>query len=197
MHRFRRLVRPTALGALAIAVALVAGTAVSQVGAPAPVQSPPPHAVQNDTLHLTTNVGSFKILGAAEEPAEGRVELSFSGTLLVSGLDGTVTPGPGLRREYHNPERNKQVYFGTGTIVVEGKFFGIQWFGRDLSGKFQGTRGVIRLYGEFDENLDTGYYWYSDPERKEYWGIHGMTVTVPQREMDRPVVPVPRSRSGG
>jgi hypothetical protein len=138
-------------------------------------------------LNLTTKIGSFKLLNG-----EGRVEMNFSGTMLVSNLDGTVATSGNLRKEYSDDQR--QAWHGTGKIVVTGRFRAIQWFGTNLSGKWKGA-GRARIYGEFDQNLETGYYWYSDdPERKIQWSMYGIEIGVP--EVQTGGTAVPRERGG-
>jgi hypothetical protein len=173
--------------ACGIAVLAFAQTAGAQVGK-TPVKKPAqglllpvaPHQ-EYHTVHLQTNVGSFKVLSPSPGvPAEGRIELRFVGsTVLVSGLQrgGVVTPGPGVRLEYNRPDRDKAVYFGTGTLVIDGKYEGIQFFGQGLTATYNGF-GIIRLYGEFDKDLNTGYYWYTDPKQKMFWGTGGQTITT-------------------
>ncbi len=130
------------------------------------------------TVHFHTTVGSFKILGGGDSPAQGKLEVSFHGTLLVSGLKGKVTPSGNVRLEKDYKPQKKQVFFGTGKIVVEGSYNAVQFFGRDLEGVFTGF-GAMRLYGEFDRKLETGEYWYEGKERRP-WGTGGMTLLVPE-----------------
>lgn len=155
----------------AIAPIALSGLAFSLLASTAVAQEP-------ETIFLQTSVGSFKILGAGDVPATGKVEITFTGTVLISELVGKVTAGPGVRLEINRPDRKKQVYFGKGKLIVEGKIRGLQFFGRDLNGKFTGT-GILRLYGEFDRKLETGNFWYSNNPEKKPWGTGGMTVTVP------------------
>jgi hypothetical protein len=132
-------------------------------------------------------------LGVANQPASGKVEIQFTGSVLVSDLQGDLTVSPGLIKEYQG--HGKVVYFGTGTLTVDGKFRGLQWFGRDMSGKWVG-RGVVRLFGEFDKNLHTGDYWFEDETRKIAWGQGGQTVVLPN-PAGRTVNPVERGKAGG
>lgn len=127
---------------------------------------------------MSTTVGSFKILPAGPDKTKGTLDVDFSGTILVSGLEGTVTPGPGVRLEYKRDDHNRRVYFGKGHIRVEGEFRAIQFFGRNLKGNFRGN-GVARLYGEFDKKMETGYYWFASKPEKIDWGTYGRTVVVP------------------
>lgn len=140
-------------------------------------------------IYLTTRIGSFKLLDGT-----GRVEVNFTGTVLVSGLEGTVATSGNLVKEYAS--KTKQVWHGTGKIVVDGKFRGIQWFGTNLSGKWRGV-GTARIFGEFDTNLETGYYWYAnDPSRKFPWSMHGSTVYLPELKSGGSGTPVERKPSG-
>lgn len=128
-------------------------------------------------MFFNANVGSFKILGPGDDMAEGTLTFNCKGSVLISGLQGTVT-AQGLRREINDEKLGKQVYFGQGKMTIKGKWNGIQFFGRDLRATWNGF-GIIRLFGEFDKNLSTGEYWFSnDPERKP-WFNGGMTLTNP------------------
>jgi len=150
-------------------------------------------AIPNDPnigeINLTTRIGSFKLLDGV-----GRVEVSFTGTMLVSQLKGTITTSGNLKEEYTS--KTKEAWHGTGKIIVDGEFRAIQWFGTNLSGKWRG-RGTARIYGEFDTNLETGYYWYSnDPSRKIPWSMYGMTVYLPEMQTGGSGQPVERKPSG-
>lgn len=134
-------------------------------------------AVNYKTLLFKSNLGSFK-LQRGIDPAWGKLEFSFTGTVLVSGLvKGTVTPGPNVRLEYSDKKYRKLVYHGSGKIVIDGTFDAIQFFGVNVSGTFTGL-GIFRPYGEFDRNLNTGEYWYEGDEHQD-WGTGGPTVPVP------------------
>lgn len=149
-----------------------------------------------DIVHLQCNVGSFKILdGGPKAPAHGKLQMSFSGTVLISGLEGNnVTVTGNLRKEYQNDKYKKLCYFGTGSITVDGNFGSIQWFGRNMTATFQGF-GILRLYGEYDKNLDTGLFWYeSSKEKKELWMNGGRTFLVPMPESNRPIEPKARDQ---
>ncbi len=137
-----------------------------------------PAAKPEDTLFFSTLVGSFKLLPPGPDTTHGTLDMEFNGTVMVSGLTGQVTPGPGVRLELSRPEHKRQVYFGKGHIRVTGEFRAIQFFGRNLKGSYQGV-AVARLYGEFDKNMETGYYWYSSAPTKQDWGSYGRTLIVP------------------
>jgi hypothetical protein len=147
------------------------------------------------TLHLTTKVGSFKILGVADKPAEGHIEISFTGTLLINGSP-KVAPSGNLRVEFSNPKRKQVAYHGTGKLVIDGKYNAIQWFGRDMNAVWNGF-GVVRLVGEFDKDLNTGEFWYSDnPEDRRSWGGQLNERPNPGRPMTDFTV-LPKARGGG
>ncbi len=129
-----------------------------------------------DKIVFKTNIGSFKILGGGDVPAHGALDLTFTGTVLVSNFEGTITPGSGVRKEFSRGK--KDVYFGSGHIFLNGKFRGAQFFGRNVNGSFQGF-GIMRLYGEFDTKLETGEFWYEGKEHRP-WGTGGIQVTVPE-----------------
>lgn len=154
-------------------LALLAGAAVAQVPS-----ASAPAAPKDDTLFFSTSVGSFKILPPGPDTTHGTLDMEFDGTVMVSGLKGTATPGAGVRLEYNRPDHNRQVFFGKGHIRVSGDFRAVQFFGRNLKGNFTGV-AVARLYGEFDKNMETGYYWYASQPAKQDWGSYGRTLTVP------------------
>lgn len=173
---------------VAIAVAVVA-------------QQPQPTAWKSKTgkptatINFQSNIGSFRFVGTQDlnstkkNPAEGIVSISFTGTLLLNDVKGKVTATGNLRKEY---EAHKRVaYFGTGTIRVEGQFWAIQVFGTKISGSWTGW-GMGRLYGEFDENLNTGSFWYGTQGKKEYWSPYGTTVLLPPPTA--PIEVAPRER---
>ncbi len=152
------------------------------------VAQTPPAMPSSTALHIQTKVGSFKILGAGERLAEGTVVMTFTGTVLVSGLDGTIAASGKVQREINHEKRGKQVYFGTGKLVIRGKFKGLQWFGRNLNASIDGF-GIVRLYGEFDRNLDTGMYWYGNSKKPEAWGTGGRQITTTPYAQPAPAKP--------
>ena len=141
------------------------------------------------TLHMTCNLGSFKI-----SPGEGRVEISFTGTILVSSLQGEVEKSPGIITEFSGLGRD--VYHGTGTIIVNGKWRSVQWFGTEMKADWYG-RGHVKLTGEFDRNLDLGKYWYDDDEEKGSWLTSMREIDLPERRLGGAPDVVPRKRGGG
>ena len=149
------------------------------------------------TIFFKANVGSFKFLGVNNLPAEGHVQVSFSGTILVnsfSGNDPKITTTGNLRREYNDPAHLQQAYHGTGSIVIDGKFISIQWFGRDMTAQWHGF-GIARLVGEFDKDLNTGKYWYiNNPADVQDWGTQLRSITNPPAITD--YKPIPQKRGG-
>ena len=133
---------------------------------------------ERDQLWFETNVGSFKILPRGDVLPSGDLSMAFTGSVLISELNGAVTPVGNVRREYDNKEHGREVWFGTGKLTIKGSFRAVQWFGRNLKANFNGN-GFIRLYGEFDKNLDTGLFWF-DPAKKQYWGTYGTGVGIPE-----------------
>jgi hypothetical protein len=156
------------LAALSLAASTLAQPATSEQRA----------GVPNDpsfrTLHLRTNLGSFKLIDG-----HGRVEISFTGTVLIVNLQGTHTTSGDLTLQFN--DRGRRAYFGTGRIVVTGQWRGIQCFGRRLSATWFG-RGVAHVSGDFDRNLETGWYWFDDPARREAFPSAGIrTVLLPDQ----------------
>ncbi len=139
-----------------------------------------PASQPNDTLTFSTHVGSFKILPKGEELPSGNLEFSFTGTVLVTGLDpaSLISYTGSVHPEYENKRESKQVFFGTGTMRIIGKFRNCQWFGRDIKFRFKGS-GVVRVISEFDKNLETGTYWY-EPSKKQPLQNSMIPLIVPQ-----------------
>lgn len=147
------------------------------------------------TLHLKTGLGSFKI--KPTDPlgkAEGRVEIAFSGSILVSQLDGNIQVSDGLVKEFD--DLGRQIYHGTGSAVVSGRWRGLQWFGRNLTATWYG-KGLIQMIGEFDKDLKTGEYWYDDPDIKGQWPSTMWTMLLPEQKVGVTPGVVPTKRGEG
>ncbi|MDR3691313.1 MAG: hypothetical protein P4L46_18175 [Fimbriimonas sp.] len=139
-------------------------------------------------LYMSTKLGSFKMLEYNDDAQpEGHFEMSFSGTVLIDtteavkhnrNLTTSVKVEGNVRRElqYHG----RDLYHGKGKLIVDGGWHAIEFFGEDLDAKLNGY-AVFRLTGEFDKNLDTGYYWY-DNGKKFDWGTGGNQPTCPKIE---------------
>lgn len=146
------------------------------------------------TFHMHTRLGSFKVVSQGDTPAQGRFEMSFTGSAMISHLDGKLEVLGNLRKEYDKGGR--KVYQGTGKIIVTGKWRSLQWFGRNMQAVWYG-KGAIRLTGEFDNQLETGQYWYEDPNVKNYWQPGGsVTLGLPEFG-DAGVKPVERGKEKG
>lgn len=167
---------------------LTAAAAMAQPATEAQKQGVPPNP-RNTILHFESQLGSFRLIDGT-----GKTEISFAGTLLISNLEGRHTASPSLRKEFDKMDR--VVYSGRGTVTVIGKWRAVQVFGQDMKGFWFGT-GVARFVGEFDRNLNTGFYWFDDPKRKQYWFANSVTtVNLPSVQPGRTDV-VPRRRTGG
>ena len=149
-----------------------------------------------DTFHFETKVGSFKMVGSGPSaPPDGRLEINFTGTLLITRLKTDIQVTGNVKKEYEDVKHNKVAYFGTGKIVVTGTFLSAQWFGRDMDATFKG-KANIRLYGEFDKDLNTGKCWYlNQADKKIDWGTGGKELSVPLPQHMRPIVPTVRTGS--
>lgn len=143
------------------------------------------------TLHLRSEVGSFRLIDGV-----GRLEISFSGTLLISQAKQidkdsklVLQQEGSFTKEY---ERDGRIVFhGTGRLVLVASFRAVQWFGTKMSAVWYGA-GIARLTGEIDRNLKTGEYWYDDPAKKTPWYPNGATtITLPSAES---TAPIPRER---
>lgn len=183
--------------ALAALLPAVLWAQLPSQGKPDPVVSPT--GKQFDTLFFKTNIGSFRFVGTQEMetnkrvPAEGRLEVVFTGTLLINNLEGRVTTSGKLRKEYDG--RGRVGYFGSGKVIVEGRFWAVQAFGQEIDGRWTGW-GMGRLYGEFDRNLYTGEYWFARDPKKQFWSSYGSTITLPTRTTAG-VTPRERKPGGG
>lgn len=144
-----------------------------------------------DELVFETHVGSFKILGGGDN-AHGKLTFSFTGTVLVNGLTGTLQISGNVKKEFENKDRKEQAYFGTGSMTIDGTFQSIQWFGRDMKATFKGL-GIVRLNGEYDKNLETGWVRYGSEAKSQPWLQGGRQFEVPQPISMRPIVPKARS----
>ncbi len=148
------------------------------------------------TLHLTCGLGSFKT--RPKNPVgfvEGRMEITFTGSILVNGLKGNIEVSPGLSKEFD--DLGRQIYHGTGRLVVDGEWRGLQWFGSDMQAVWYGS-GLISLVGEFDKNLNTGEFWFDDPTAKGIWNSHMTTVQLPEQRLGvTPGVVPTRKGEGG
>lgn len=153
-----------------------------------PLLSAQAKPLATDVMFLETKIGSFKLLNCT-----GKLTFSFQGTVLVSGLEGTITPSGNLKKEFESKENKRVAYFGTGSLTLSGKWRGVQWFGTNMKGSFDGN-GVARLTGEFDENMNTGYYWYKSNPEKQIWFSTTVDRPIPPPEFLRKRTP---TRGGG
>ncbi len=162
---------------LILTTLIAASLAIAQ-GTPAPSTKPVADPAYG-LAFFESQVGSFKLLPGGEVSAQGKLEFSGNGTFLVSRLQkgGTVTTTGTIKMEHNDVKANKQVYFGRGSVVIQGKFGAVQFFGKEIKAKFNGF-GFVRLYGEFDKNLNTGEYWY-EGDKHRAWGNSGMSFVVP------------------
>ena len=168
------------LGSVALAagsLAAIAGVAGAFPGGAQPAPAAAPEL--SGKVDFWTKVGSFKI--ASPKPpdvlARGDITMNFQGTVLVVGLVGSATPGPGVKVQYENAKQGRKVFFGRGKLNLKGKWRAIQFFGRDFKGSWTGM-GIMRLYGEFDEKLETGFFQINGKAR-ESWGNGGRTINLP------------------
>lgn len=126
-------------------------------------------------IHFQTKLGSFKIIAIDNEPVTGTLTMNFSGSLLISGATTPPVIKGNLIEEYNNKEFNKVGYHGTGSVSVTGPMRSIEWFGSNMNGEFKG-RAQVRLYGDFDQNLETGTYWLTDPKQLINWSANSVTT---------------------
>lgn len=191
-----RALRPLAGLFGVAAVGLVASYAVAQTAPDAPHKPLDPKTPMYG-VNFETTVGSFKIKHGAD-PATGKLTMSFTGTVLVSGMEpgSKVTVTPGIRREINDPKHNKVVYHGTGTLTFEGRTSAIQWFGKNLKARFVGV-AIIQFYGEFDNKFNTGTFKYDKINQEGMWGTGGRQITVPHADQAKPEPKVRIKPNGG
>lgn len=175
-----------------LAAAALSGAALAQPATPEQRAGVTPQP-NFGTLHLQARLGSFRLIDG-----QGRVNMTFRGTVLVSNLrpGGRIIPGPGVVKEHESADKTRQVFHGTGSIVVIGQWRAVQWFGGDMRAVWYGA-GLARITGEFDSNLDPGFYWYDDPSDKRFWFPNSaVTVTLPGFVQGRTgVTPIRRKRA--
>lgn len=143
-------------------------------------QTPPAKpAGETGEMVFSAAIGSFKLVSPGDRNAFGKLELNFRGTVLLVGHKPTspIQISGNVRKEYDNKDRERVLYHGQGRIVLDGSYKAVQWFGRDLSARYNGM-GIFRLYGEFDKKGMTGTYQITG-DKLRYWGSGGMTVVVP------------------
>lgn len=170
-----------------ILVCVVAAFAAGQPATPEQMAGVKPNK-DYGTAHLQSNLGSFKL-----RDGQGKVTMTFTGTLMVSKLDGKLEVTGNLRKEYE--DKGRVVYHGTGKAIITGSFRGIQWFGRDMRCTWYGF-GLIQISGEFDKNLDTGYFWFDVPEHKRPWFVGGVTtIPLSADQMENRVAPIERGKT--
>ena len=153
----------------------------TEVPASAKMLLPPPKI--NDSVRIVTTLGSFKSLPKGKELPSGRLEFAFKGTVLVTGLvPGSYLKTTGnVRKEYEDVPHGKQVYFGSGRMLIVGRWGNCQWFGQNLDLTYKGS-AVIRMTADFDKNLNTGQYWY-DPTDKMPLQAALNPINLPKQNM--------------
>lgn len=145
------------------------------------------------TMHLETSVGSTRSVDS-----EGRYEISFRGTVLISQLTGFTAGSKGSVQVFGDVKKqydanNRQVYFGRGRIVITGKWRSIHWFGGDMKTVWFG-KGRVQVTGEYDKNLKTGALWYDDPKKRIDFPVNGLLEYIlPVRTTPPPTPPAPRT----
>ena len=145
-------------------------------------------------LNLDCKLGTFRSIDGV-----GQLDVSFTGALLISKLEGEYVEFGNLRKEFEDDER--VCFTGEGRVVVSGSWRAVQWLGADMTGKWDG-RGILRVGGEFWENpetgeLETGKYWYDEPDEWQPFPSSGVTnVTVPEAVFGVDADAAPRVRTG-
>lgn len=167
-----------------IACFAVCGAAWLVAQGQAPIKPEKPSAKKNGTMKLTCGVGSFWCEG------EGRIEMTFVGTLLISEFQGkTLSVTGNVRKEWD--KYGRQTWFaaedGAGKpakLVLEGKWRRVNWFGADLTATWVGN-GLTMLFGEFDERTGSTGTIQIDNGEKQPWYSTGTTHYLPERQEHR------------
>jgi hypothetical protein len=164
------------------ALGLVAAATIAMAQKPAPVTP------VNSVLHYESKLGAFKFFNG-----DGTVTFKFKGTVLIRNFSGkgpTVTGN--VKQEYPQPRQEghgRIGFFGDGTFTFSGHFESLQWFGQELSGTWDG-RGGYRIYGDYDKNLETGWFWEgNDVSKKQAWPTQSPTYTLPGYKPQAPQLP--------
>lgn len=132
---------------------------------------------------MSCHLGSFKLYNGT-----GTAHFKFKGSFLLAYLNGSVTVTGNVKKEYPSPAQAaklknpniRQAYFGDGEITIKGNFKSVQWFGRDLAGEWTGAGG-LRLYGDYDKNMETGWYWYGDDvAHRNPWTVSSGDLFLPK-----------------
>jgi hypothetical protein len=133
---------------------------------------------------MKAKIGSFKITSPGDPRAYGDIKMSFKGSVLIVNYEGKtpIVATGNLRKEYENKDRNRVMYFGQGTITLNGRMRAMQWFGTDLDMTWKGM-GICRLQGKFDKDGNTGQY-FLEGEKQPFWWPADSTLTfvLPRRE---------------
>ncbi len=109
-------------------------------------------------FHVFAQKGGFRMI-----EGDGPFEIELSGTLLVSGLKGTIRSTPHLKLQYE--KYNRKVYSGSGIIHLVGQFKALQWQGGRFKMNWNGT-GKGYATGEYDPKGKQGVYWTGDSKKR-------------------------------
>lgn len=143
--------------------------------AQAPVVSAAPP--QQGHMDFESHLGAMKLFNA-----NGSIHFSFKGTVLLRGYKGDLKYSSGIKQEYPAPGQDghgRISLFGSGTLSFTGHWDSMQWLGRDMVGHWDGTGG-FRLYGDYDKNLETGFFWMDgDVKHKNPWPTQSPNFTLP------------------
>jgi len=127
---------------------------------------------KSGVMKLWSKVGSFVLEG------EGAVEITFTGTLLVSKHSGPPVIITGKVRKEFN-DFGRQAWFGSGKAVIKGSWRRLQWFGKNMNAVWRG-RGMAMVFGEYDAKQDTGFTQVDDQPAYP-WLTTGRAFYVPKQ----------------
>lgn len=178
---------------IALAVVAIGVLAVSQQR-PQPSAAPAPaNPATFETMRLRTKLGSANFINA-----QGRVEFTFRGTVLIHDLQGTAKFSGNVIKQYD--QNRRAVYYGRGSVVVEGRWANVYWWGGDFDATWRG-QGIVRVDGEYyrdpaSNSLLTGQLWYTDvPDDIIAWpGQATLDFPLPRFKPQAPSEPKRRTR---
>lgn len=165
------------------ALSLLGGAVLvlAQGGAPQPKASGQETAPFGHA-EMQVGVGSFRLQRNGRSTGEGRADLTFRGTVLLSQYQGKpVIISGNVRKEYEGYGR--VVYFGQGRIIIDGKFRAFQWFGGDMKCTFDGN-AAMQFSGEYGGPTTGGGYLKIDEAPPRLWYSSGMNCLIPALVLD-------------
>lgn len=139
------------------------------------------------TVFMQSHIGAFRLFNG-----KGTFHYDFDGTILMRDYKGKIRTSGNVRKEYDS--HGRIAFFGKGSVDFTGTFDSFECFGKNMNGKWTGSGG-FRLFGDYDKDLRTGWYWFdNDPTRHE-WPTSGGDIILPHYIYHAPT-PVLRGKGG-